>query len=169
MKAEWPSQSNPQVLIIGVGNAYRRDAAVGLTVAQRLRQELPDDVTIREASGDGAALIELWNEADAVILIDAVQSGAAPGTVHRFEACKQSIPAACFRSSTPAFSVAEAIELARVLQQLPAWLVVYGIEGKNFTAGVSLSPEVDKAVGELVERVRHEVALLCSTPGERRA
>lgn len=169
MKAEWPSQSNPQVLIIGVGNAYRRDAAVGLTVAQRLRQELPDDVTIREASGDGAALIELWNEADAVILIDAVQSGAAPGTVHRFEACKQSIPAACFRSSTHAFSVAEAIELARVLQQLPAWLVVYGIEGKNFTAGVSLSPEVDKAVGELVERVRHEVALLCSTQGERRA
>jgi hydrogenase maturation protease len=169
MKAEWPSQSNPRILIIGVGNAYRRDDAVGLIVAQRLGKELPADVTIREASGDGAALIELWNEADAVILIDAVRSGATPGTVCRFEACKQSIPAVCFRSSTHAFSVAEAIELARVLQRLPAWLVVYGIEGKNFTVGVSLSPEVDRAVGELVERVRHEVVLLRSTQGERRA
>jgi hydrogenase maturation protease len=169
MKAEWPSRSNPRVLIIGVGNAYRRDDAVGLIVAQRLRQELPDDVTIREASGDGAALIELWDEADAVILIDAVQSGRAPGTVYRLDACKQSIPAACFRSSTHAFSVAEAIELARALQQLPSYLVVCGIEGKNFTAGVGLSPEVDKAVGELIARVQHEVALLRSTQGERRA
>jgi Ni,Fe-hydrogenase maturation factor len=45
-------------------------------------------------------------------------------------------------------------------------LVLYGIEGKTFAAGAGLSPEVDRSVGEVVERVRHEVAGWCSVGEE---
>jgi hydrogenase maturation protease len=48
--------------------------------------------------------------------------------------------------------VAEAIELARALSNFPQRLVVYGIEGKNFAAGVGLSAEVEKAAGETVRQ-----------------
>ncbi|HKC86245.1 MAG TPA: hypothetical protein VKG02_09745 [Blastocatellia bacterium] len=44
--------------------------------------------------------------------------------------------------------MAEAIELARALGNIPQRLMVYGIEGKNFAAGVGLSAEVEKAAGE---------------------
>jgi len=54
-------------------------------------------------------------------------------------------------------SVAEAIELARALGQLPPKLVVYGIEGKDFSAGVGLSPEVEGRIAELTERVLREL------------
>jgi hydrogenase maturation protease len=140
-------------LIIGCGNQYRRDDAVGLIVARRLKERAPEHVRVLEETSDGAALIESWKDADTVILIDAVHSGAEPGTFHRLDAHTQPIPTESFHCSTHAFSIAEAIELARALGQLPPRLVVYGVEGKTFEAGLELSPEVEKAVQRVVECV----------------
>lgn len=158
MPAELPTMSSG-VLIIGVGNEYRADDGVGLLVARRLRKILSAPVTIIEQSGEGTALIEAWKDFQNVILIDAVHSGVEPGTIFRFEAHQQSIPTQFFHYSTHAFSVAEAIELARALRQLPASLIVYGIEGKNFAAGISLSPEVDKVIPEVVDGIVHDIEL----------
>jgi hydrogenase maturation protease len=146
-----PSKSAP--LIIGLGNQYRRDDAVGLVVARRLKKAAPEHVCVLEETGEGAALMESWKDADAVILIDAVRSGARPGTLHRLDAHTQPIPTGFFHYSTHAFGAAEAIELARALGQLPPHLIVYGIEGKTFEAGLGLSPEIEKAAQEVVERV----------------
>ena len=140
-------------LIIGIGNEYRGDDAVGLIVARRLKDRLMDSVTVLEQGGDGVALMEAWRSAETVIVIDAVASGAAPGAIHRFDANTRPIPKNAFRCSTHAFGVAEAIELSRALDEFPRSLVVYGIEGKNFAAGVGLSPEVEKAACEAVRQV----------------
>jgi len=142
------SQPHSLPLIIGIGNEYRRDDAVGLIVARRLKERLADSAIVLEQSGDGAALMEAWRGAEAVIIIDATMSGEAPGTIHRFDASAQPIPKSSFRCSTHAFGVAEAIDLARALGNIPQRLMVYGIEGKNFAAGVGLSAEVEKAAGE---------------------
>jgi hydrogenase maturation protease len=137
-------------MVIGIGNEYRSDDAVGLIVARRLKELLADSVIVLEQSGDGAALMEAWRGAETVIVIDATLSGAAPGTIHRFDASARPIPKIPFRCSTHVFSVAEAIELARALENLPRLLAVYGIEGKNFAAGIGLTAEVEKAAGEVV-------------------
>ncbi len=150
-------RSKRRLVIIGVGNVYRRDDAVGLIVARRLKAEHLDDVRILEESGEGAALMESWKDADTVILIDAVHSGGAPGTIHRLDAHAQAIPTGFFHYSTHAFSVAEAVELARALNQLPPRFIIYGIEGKDFEAGEGLSPEVEKAVEEVVRLVLCEL------------
>jgi hydrogenase maturation protease len=148
----------PPILLIGIGNEYRSDDSVGLTAIRALKtHELPDDILLIECSGDGAELIEMWSTARVVILIDAVSSGAKPGTIYRFDALTQPIPAQLSFQSTHAFSVAEAIELARVLDQLPPSLIVYAIEGKNFSTGVGLSSEVKNAMCKVVEQVRDEV------------
>lgn len=148
----------PRVLVIGVGNAARGDDAVGCQVIQRLQGSVGEEVEMQEQSGEGTALMEAWQEADAVILVDAVQSGGAPGTIFRFDAHEEALPAKFFRYSTHAFSVAEAVELARVLHRLPPRLVVYGIEGQTFAAGVGLSPAVAAAVAQVVTQVRREIA-----------
>jgi hydrogenase maturation protease len=144
-------------LLIGIGNTYRSDDGVGLVVIRELRaKELPETFCV-ESNGDGAALIDAWTNASKVILIDAVSSGAKPGTIHRFDALTQPIPAVLSFPSTHAFGVAEAVQLAGALHQLPASLLVYGIEGKNFSAGTSLSPEVEDAAHEVVEQILKEV------------
>jgi hydrogenase maturation protease len=147
------SQPHSLPLIIGIGNEYRGDDAAGLIVARRLKGRLADSVKVLEQSGDGVALMEVWRRAETVIIIDAVASGAAPGTIRRFDANVRPIPKGAFRCSTHAFGVAEAIELSRALGEFPRSLVVYGIEGKNFVAGVGLSPEVERAAYEAVSRV----------------
>jgi hydrogenase maturation protease len=155
-----------RILVVGVGNAYRSDDAAGLIVARRVREEIGACVTVREESGEGTTLLASWKEVDAVILIDATHSGAAPGMLHRFDVGVQSLPATVFRYSTHAFSVAEAVELARALGQLPSRFVVYGIEGKTFLAGVGLSVEVENAIEEAVQRVRQEIHLWKATEAE---
>jgi hydrogenase maturation protease len=145
------------VLVIGIGNEYRHDDVVGLIVARCLREKNLDHVEVLEMSGEGAALIEAWKGTEMVILVDAVHSGAEPGTIFRFEAHQQPIPTKFFRYSTHAFSVAEAIELARSLGQLPSKLIVYGIEGKNFETGQGLSPEVELAALTVLQQILREL------------
>jgi len=147
----------PNVVVIGVGNEYRRDDGAGIAVARRLHERFPSKVTVLEESGEGAALINSWKGATWVLLVDAVRSGVPAGTIHRLDVRAATVPAGFFHYSTHAFSVAEAIELARSLDQLPRNLIVYGIEGGIFDAGTGLSSEVETAVEELVERAAEEV------------
>jgi hydrogenase maturation protease len=93
-------------LTISTGNKYV------ITMPLRKRKNMA-------GSGDGAALMEVWRGEETVIIIDAVKSGALPGTIRRFDARAQPIPKDAFRCSTHAFGVAEAIELARALARLP--------------------------------------------------
>lgn len=145
------------IVIIGVGNEYRGDDGAGIAVARRLRALFPNGATILEESGEGAALIQAWQGATWVMLVDAVSSGAPPGTIHRLDASAAPLPAGFFHYSTHAFSVTEAVELARSLDQLPSHLIVYGIEGENFRAGVGLSRPVEQAIEALVEQAAEKL------------
>lgn len=157
MVTEQVAQNKHGILIIGIGNAYRGDDAVGLHVAQCLKKQAHDHVHVIEESGEGASLMECWKDANSVILIDAVSSGAKPGTIHRLDAHTQPIQTNFFHYSTHAFGVAEAIELSRALNQMPRRLIVYGIEGKCFEAGVELSFEVEKAAQEVARCVQQDI------------
>jgi hydrogenase maturation protease len=146
-----------QPLVIGVGNPWRRDDAAGLAVARRLRGTLPESVEVLEREGEPSGLIDAWAGADTVWLVDAVFSGAAPGTVRRLDASDAELPAELFRASTHHLGLAEAVELARAMGRLPAQVVFYGIEGASFDAGEELTPEVEAAVVRVAEMLRAEV------------
>jgi hydrogenase maturation protease len=146
-----------KILIIGIGNADRGDDAAGLTIARQLKEYTNAETRIIEQGGENATLIEHWQKAVNVFLLDAVSGSGKIGTIYRFEAHDNPIPAKFFNHSTHAFGVAEAIELARALHQLPKRLIVYGVEGKNYTPGAGLSSEVEKAVPQVVHRVRREI------------
>jgi hydrogenase maturation protease len=148
---------NRRTLVIGVGNPYRRDDGVGLDVARSIRAEGIPGVEVVEQSGEGAALLEAWQNSSMVILIDAVSSGAPPGTIRRFELPDDTMPLQFFHYSTHAFSVAEAIELARALDLLPSRLIVYGIEGSDFAPGEGLSADVKPSAEEVTTQIRTEL------------
>jgi len=145
------------IVVIGVGNEFGGDDAAGLLVARRLKEIVHGGVIVLEHSGDGAALMELWEDAESVVLIDASGSGAVPGTIQRFDASAKPLPARSVRHSSHAFGVPEAIETSRALKQLPPHVIVYAIEGRNFAAGAPVSPEVEAAIPISLERVTREV------------
>ncbi len=144
------------MLIIGIGNRHRGDDGIGSWVVQKLReQSLP--VEIIEHCGDGAELMELWKSRDSVVIIDAVQARSSLGDLYRIEAHKDEVPADFFHYSTHAFSVAEAVELARVLDQLPPLLTIYGIVGENFKMGADISPKVKETALKVVDNIIDDI------------
>ena len=149
--------SPPDVLVIGVGNTLRGDDGAGPAVIAALEARGLPGAQLMTCQGDGLQLLETWKCASKVVLIDAVMAGGKPGAVYRFDAIAQALPADLSFSSTHAFGVAEAIELARALDQLPQHIVIYAVEGEHFAAGERLSPQVERALGEVVERVAGEV------------
>jgi len=150
--------ANSTVSILGLGNSYRGDDGVGIKVAEKIGAEHLDNVVVFTNIADSVSLIESWKGSDVAYIIDAVSSGSAPGTIHRFEPLKEEIPAGIFRDySTHSLDLKKAMELAEILDRLPGSLVVYGIEGKNFSPGAGLTPEVNKAVSEVCRKIVHEI------------
>lgn len=152
-----------RILVIGVGRPSCGDGSVGLHVAQAVRARWPEAVRIFEHGGEGATLLHLWAPGDGVFLFSATRSGAAPGTLHRFEGVVERIPRGFFYSFGHPFGIAEAIETARRIGRLPARLIVYGLEGASFREGESLSEPARRALQELTSRALAEVRSL----GER--
>ena len=144
-------------LIVGIGTRYSGDDVAGLLVAERLKAPPFGLADVISQEGDGISLMQSLCDVHSAVLIDAMDSGAEPGAVRRFDASAHPLPARLFRHSTHAFGTADAIELARALSQLPPRVIVFGIEGRNFRAGDRLSPQVEAAVPGVVERVLEEL------------
>ncbi len=140
------------MLIIGCGNFRRGDDAAGVLVAERLRAR---GLEVTVCSGEASELIELWRGVDAVIVIDAVMTGAPVGTIHEWDG--ESVPTLSKVSgSTHGFGVGEAIELSRVLECLPARLRVFGIEGRAFEIGGTMAVEVGRGIEAVTRRILGE-------------
>jgi len=112
-------------------------------------------IEIKICSGEPAELMELWSGAEDVVVIDAVVTGSAPGVVHRWDA-QRLLRYGKASGSTHGLGVAEAIELARALQRLPAGLRIYGIEGRQLEIGSEISAEVERGVEEVVQQIVSE-------------
>jgi hydrogenase maturation protease len=153
-----------QALVIGLGNPYRRDDGAGLAVAARIRQAGLPGVAVRELEGEPVSLIDAWESAPLVYLIDAVSAGGTAGTVHRFDAASGLPPAPLRHRGTHAFSLADAIELGRALGRLPPRLIAYGIEGANFGAGTGLSPQAARGAAVVVTQLTGELTRIGRHP-----
>jgi len=149
-------------IVLGIGNPWRRDDGAGPAVATRLSGRLPESVAIHTLAGDPLELVDALRGAEVVVVVDATvsESGVEPGTVHRFDATAEPLPATFGRLSSHGLGLAEAVELARTLGCLPRSILVYGIEGADFHAGQGLSPAVETAV----RRVTAELIGLLAAP-----
>jgi hydrogenase maturation protease len=147
---------NERVLVIGVGNELRGDDGAGIAVARRLRGTA--DLDVRELQGEPTSLLDLWQDHDAVVLVDTMRSGARPGAIRRIDASEAPLPRGLGgTTSTHAVGLEETLELARRIGRLPTRVVVYAIEGRGFEAGAPMSDAVRSAVDDLAARVLGEV------------
>jgi len=133
-------------LVVGVGNPWRGDDAAGPELVRRIADIGVETLTVE---GDASALLDAWAGHEHIAIVDAAATAGHPGALHTFRADREPLPAAGLRSSTHAFGVADAIELARALGRLPSRLDVYAVEGTNFALGAGLSAPVAQTVRSL--------------------
>jgi hydrogenase maturation protease len=144
-------------VLIGIGNEFRSDDALGILVARELRRRYHGSLRIVEQGGEGAALLEAFGDSSAALLIDAVTSRDLPGTVLRLDLSHAGVPATMTCASTHAFGVAEAIELARALGRLPKKVILYGITGESFDPGKGLSDPLVRAIPGLLQMIEDDL------------
>jgi hydrogenase maturation protease len=156
---------NRATLVVGLGREDRGDDGVGPTVARALGARLPGGTGVRVlVEEDPTSLLDLWEGHDHVVLIDAVVTGAAAGTLHRFDLGADAQPlsaevrAQLGRGGTHAFGLAAAVELGRALHRLPARVVVVGVEAGGLDLGAALSSPVAASVEAATALVWTEVA-----------
>jgi hydrogenase maturation protease len=118
-------------LVIGVGNRFRSDDAVGLAVTACLRDhELPPHVEVIEAGTDEFGLIEHFKKAEHIVIIDAVSAGRSPGTINFFNAAEINMISGLDNTNLHGFGLADVIILAGKLGISPKVTVV-GIEPQS--------------------------------------
>jgi hydrogenase maturation protease len=127
-------------VVVGLGQRYGGDDAVGLHVARALSAE---GFTVREAS-DPAALLDILLEGRPVVLVDAVVGGGVPGTVLRLHAGDLG---SVRPVSSHGLGVAEVIDTASVMTGVAPALEIVGIVvHPPERAGEGLSLEVAQAI-----------------------
>lgn len=139
--------------ILGIGNAWRGDDAAGLLVAQALRAHDLPGVTVIAASVVDPSLIDAWQNADRLIVVDAVMPDAAPGTVHCFDLSRGVLPGSLSFCSNHAFDLAALLNLARTLHRLPPHVWVFGVEGHEFAHGQAVCAAVQQGVNKCVAAI----------------
>ena len=150
----------PRILVAGFGNVLRHDDAFGVFVAQRLRLEcLPSGVVIHEAGIAGLTLVqELFDGYDGLMVLDAVDRGAEPGTLFELE---PTIPDVRALDSDQHFDFfadmhyaepGRAMALAQALGALPRSVVVVGCQiGQDEEEyGLGFTPAVEAALERAV-------------------
>lgn len=138
-----------------LGSRFRGDDAVGPLVADRLRAA---GATVLDCDDEPTRLLDSWTGLDLVVIVDAVSSGAAVGTVHRVDPGDAPLPCDLGLASTHAFSVSDALELGRALGRAPHRVIVIGIEGAAFGMGDPVTPEVEAALDGVAESVLAELS-----------
>lgn len=156
------------MLILCCGNADRGDDGAGPACADALRML---HAPAKCLAGDAFSLLDAWTGHTKVILVDAILTGAEPGTLHRFE-IKNGENIDLFEkslgSSSHGFGIAEAFHLGKLTKNVPPDVVIYGIEAASFEWGGGLSPEVHGAVQQLASTLAHEFAAQPDSTGQHR-
>ena len=86
-------------------------------------------------------------------------SGAAPGTLRRLDVSSRPTPAGLGSVSTHGLGLAEAVELARALGELPPRCLLFAIEAAEFSPGAPMTPAVARAAGTAVAAILKDIAL----------
>jgi hydrogenase maturation protease len=139
-------------LVAGIGNPLRGDDGVGPAVAALVRGQGLPGVQVAELHADPLALLDLWEGRRPVVLVDAVCSGEAAGTLVEVDLRRHLLPRTA-TASTHGFGLADVVELGRALGRLPAGLVFVGVELGGVAGGAELSEPVRAGVREAAKRV----------------
>ncbi len=155
-----------KALVVCVGNSLVGDDAAGCAVYELLSHEpLPEGARLQLLGVGGISLLECLEGESIMIVVDAVQLGSAPGTIHVLD--WNELPQTGEGVvSAHGVGLREAIALGRVLspEAMPGRVLLVGIEGASFdTIGAAMTPAVAAAVQNCAEEVCRQLQTMMPT------
>ena len=145
------------LLVMAVGNILRMDDGFADAVLNRLAElDLPETVELFDAGTSAIDLMEVFNDRDKLIVIDAVRGGQAPGTLYRFspqEVEDGELP----MNSLHQVGLLETLKLGELVDCKPKQTVVIGCQPEVTGLGIGLSEAVTAQLERATELVLQEI------------
>jgi hydrogenase maturation protease len=145
-----------KIVVLGIGNLILRDEGVGVHAVRELGvRTLPPQIQVIDGGTALMDLLPVIQEAERIIVIDALKGGGEPGTIYRL---------------TPDDFMAEAerplslhqvglLEVLGMVKQLGGdpHVTIIGVEPQEISWGMELTPEVEAKLPKVVEAVLEEL------------
>jgi hydrogenase maturation protease len=149
------------LLVLGLGNVLLEDDGVGAAAVSLLldRYDAPRGVRVLDGGTLGLSLLPYLDDADAVILVDAVRAEGAPGSFVRLTG-EEVAPAVATRLSPHQVGVADLLDGARWLGRYPRRVVLLGLVPDSMELVVGLTPRVRSSLPKLVDRIVDEAGAM---------
>jgi hydrogenase maturation protease len=154
-----------KIKILGIGQSMRGDDEVGLEIVRRWLDshiaDFPGSIEAEILESPGLTLLGEIAGLDAAILVDAVQSGAPPGTLHQLSE-DDLLNFGEGTGSAHGWGAAETLSLGRQLapEDLPEKIILIGVEAVQFELGEGLSPAVREAIPKAVDMINRVLGKL---------
>lgn len=146
-----------KVLVVGVGNRYRRDDGVGPAVIEYMQNQLEQfNADFLDGGIDPLNLIEPLSEYEQAILIDAAHMQKTPGTVACFSVADTDLHVKANVVSTHGFGLIELVNLVEQLNISPR-LNIIAIQPEDISFGEGLTDTVKKQLPKIIDLVKKKL------------
>lgn len=148
-----------RTLVLGIGNVLMNDDAIGVRVVQELAGKLdfPQEVLLLDGGTLGLDLLPYLEGVERLLVVDAVETGSAPGTLVRLSG--EDIPLALATKVSPhQMGLKDLLLVADLQGHKPPEMVLWGVQPASIEMELELSPAVAAAVPLLQEKVLLELA-----------
>lgn len=145
-------------MVLCLGNRYLRDDGVGINVADRLRgHALGEDVLVDVSQTADFSLLWQYSGASKIIVVDALKSGAPPGTVSKYRIVPNRGPLVSVPGQHE-LQLHDIFDIANQAGLLDCPVTIIGVEPKDCGVGEGLSPELANAIPDLLVEVTKELS-----------
>jgi len=140
--------------VVGIGNILLRDEGIGCHVAHALERVPLPDVEVIDG-GTCPDVLQVVEDADKLVIVDAVRGGGMPGQIYRFR------PEDIAMDQKRVVSVHD-MSLINGLKLMQLWhnigdTVIIGVEPRELSWGLELSPELQEKMPQIIDAILGEL------------
>jgi hydrogenase maturation protease len=146
-------------LVLGLGNTIMADDGVGPRVIELLKADsrVPADLELLDGGTLGLDLLPYLEGVSLLVIVDAVETGKAAGTMLRLSG--EDVPVAMETKLSPhQMGMKDLLAVARLMGQLPESIVLIGVQPERLEMDTELSPTVHNVLPDLVNMVISEIS-----------
>jgi len=140
--------------VVGIGNVLLRDEGIGCHVVGALEGIPLPDVQVIDG-GTCPDVLQLLEDVDKLVIVDAVRGGGMPGQIYRFRPEDVTLEQKPLLSLHD-MSLIDSLKLMQVRHNVGD-AVIIGIEPKEINCGLELSPELQERIPQIIDAILSEL------------
>jgi len=139
-------EARPRILVAGLGNSILTDDGVGVHAALALQPGAPEGVLAVEVGTAVLDALHLFEWADYILAIDAMQAGGQPGDIYLLD--ERGVSGSPIQASLHELSLKASLRFAQ--SPVTQDVIVIGVEPAEMGFGLDLTPQLQSALPRVV-------------------